>query len=252
MVEARNLVTCCRVVHEFRSELRFRTSHLGYLYSRRMSAFLYLNVDGGKRMKKRFLKVITTIVTVIIATFLVLVGYLTITEFKYPVRIANLKRCLMVNRVPVEKSDKELVLVNLHLEAYDDGEGKIEQTGMLKEYLRQEVDKGNYVIAAGDFNQVFSGIDEDLYPIINEDYWKPGVIDTTEFGEDLHFEVDGRIPSCRLLNEPYDYDNKDNFQHYLIDGYIVSSNIEVKSVETLNLKFKNADHNPVLLKLKLK
>ena len=65
-------------------------------------------------------------------------------------------------------------------------------------------------------------------------------------------EVDGRVPSCRLLNEPYDYDNKDNFQHYLIDGYIVSSNIEVESVKTLNLKFKNADHNPVLLKLKLK
>ena len=172
--------------------------------------------------------------------------------FNYPVRIANLKRCLLVNRVPVEKSDKELVLVNLHLEAYDDGKGKIEQTRMLKEYLQQEVDKGNYVIAAGDFNQVFSGIDENLYPIINEDYWKPGVIDTTEFGDDLHFEVDGRVPSCRLLNEPYDYDNKDNFQHYLIDGYIVSSNIEVEFVETLNLKFKNADHNPVLLKLKLK
>ena len=33
-------------------------------------------------MKKKFLKVITTVVTVIIVAFLVLVGYLTITEFK--------------------------------------------------------------------------------------------------------------------------------------------------------------------------
>lgn len=33
-------------------------------------------------MKKNFLKVITTLVTVIIAAFLVLIGYLTITEFK--------------------------------------------------------------------------------------------------------------------------------------------------------------------------
>ena len=33
-------------------------------------------------MKKKFLKVITTVVTVIIAAFLVLAGYLTITEFK--------------------------------------------------------------------------------------------------------------------------------------------------------------------------
>ena len=44
--------------------------------------------------------------------------------FSWPTRIANLKRCLLVERIPIADSDKELVLVNLHLEAYDDGEGK--------------------------------------------------------------------------------------------------------------------------------
>ena len=41
-----------------------------------MSAVLYVNLDGGKRMKNKFLIVIITVVTVIIAAFLVLVGYL--------------------------------------------------------------------------------------------------------------------------------------------------------------------------------
>lgn len=44
--------------------------------------------------------------------------------FKWPTRVANLKRCLSINRLPIEGSDKELVIVNLHLEAYDDGDGK--------------------------------------------------------------------------------------------------------------------------------
>ena len=51
--------------------------------------------------------------------------------FEWPVRIANLKRCLMVNRVPIAGTKKELVMINLHLEAYDNGEGKVKQTKAL-------------------------------------------------------------------------------------------------------------------------
>ncbi len=69
--------------------------------------------------------------------------------FKWPVRMFNLKRCLLVERVPVGKAD--LVLVNLHLEAYDDGGGKEEQTRQLMELIRKEYKDGNYVIAGGDF-----------------------------------------------------------------------------------------------------
>ena len=66
---------------------------------------------------------------------------------------------MSVNRIPIENSDKQLVIVNLHLEAYDSGEGKIAQTNMLADILRTEAEAGNYVIAAGDFNQAFSGTD---------------------------------------------------------------------------------------------
>ena len=45
--------------------------------------------------------------------------------FKWPLRTFNLKRGLEEMRMPIEGSDKELVLINLHLEAYDSGEGKI-------------------------------------------------------------------------------------------------------------------------------
>ena len=93
--------------------------------------------------------------------------------FSWPLRIANLKRCLLVSRLPVEGTDHELVLVNLHLEAYDSGEGKEAQARVLKTLLEEEYGKGNYVIAGGDFNQQFSGVGTDVWPV-REGMWKPG------------------------------------------------------------------------------
>ena len=43
----------------------------------------------------------------------------------------------------------------------------------------------------------------------------------------------------------------EKFQYYLIDGFIVSGNVTVESVETQNLNFKNSDHNPILMKVTL-
>ena len=169
--------------------------------------------------------------------------------FTWPVRIANLKRCLVVNRIPLEDSDKELVLVNLHLEAYDNGEGKEAQTRQMMELLQKEADAGNYVIAAGDFNQTFSNIDTSMYPSM-EGMWQCGHIDTDVYSG-WQFMMDNSVPSCRSLDKPLEGADKENFQYYLIDGYILSENISVDSLETIDLGFVSSDHNPVLLHAKL-
>ena len=77
--------------------------------------------------------------------------------FSWPLRTANLKRCLLITRYALPGTEAELVAVNLHLEAYDDGEGKAAQTAMLFDILEEEYAKGNYVVAGGDFNQTFPG-----------------------------------------------------------------------------------------------
>lgn len=170
------------------------------------------------------------------------------TPFKWPVRVANLKRCLLVNRLSVAGTDKELVLINLHLEAFDDGSGKAEQTKKLKEYMDREVKKGNYVIASGDFNQTFSNVDTSMYPVI-WDSWVAGTIDEKDIGDDYQLLMDNSAPSCRSNHKVYrDYRGKEPYQFFLIDGYIVSNNIKVSSVKTKDLDFKASDHNPVLLK----
>ncbi len=171
--------------------------------------------------------------------------------FSWPIRTCNLKRCLLISRVPLEGSDRELVLINLHLEAYDSGEGKIEQTKELVSVLTEELKKGNYVIAGGDFNQTFSDVDLSPYPQ-GEGLWQPGVIDVSDLGEGFTALMDNRVPSCRLLNRPYAGADKEDFQYYMIDGFIVSDNIDVTSMRTLDRGFACSDHNPVLLKARLK
>lgn len=169
--------------------------------------------------------------------------------FSWPVSAANLKRCLLVNRVPLDNSDKELVLVNLHLEAYDDGEGKAAQTKVLMDFLTAEYEKGNYVIAGGDFNQTFPGA-LDAFPIKDPSLWTPGVLEESILPEGWQFACDLSVPSCRLLNQPYDPDSRDT-QFYVIDGFILSPNVTLDRVETLDQQFQYADHNPVLIQVTL-
>ena len=173
--------------------------------------------------------------------------------FKWPISTANLKRCLLVDRIPLEGSDKELVLVNLHLEAYDDGEGKIAQTNELLGFLRDEYAKGNYVVAGGDWNQIFPDT-ESIYPIPEamRKLWSPGVLEQALLeagGWELVWDP-GEHGTCRLLNQPYDPGDRENTQYYVIDGFLISPNLELVSVKTLNEEFEFSDHNPVLAELR--
>ena len=118
--------------------------------------------------------------------------------FSWPIRLVNLKRCLVVNRIPLEGTEKELVVINLHLEAYDDDEEKIAQMAMLREILEAEAAAGNYVIAGGDFNQTFSSVDLTNYPTY-EGRWTSYIIDESEFGHGWQFVMDDALPSCRSL-----------------------------------------------------
>lgn len=166
--------------------------------------------------------------------------------FSWPVRVAQIKRCLLVSWLPIEGSEKELVIVNLHLEAYDDGEGKIAQTNVLMELLQEEYEKGNYVIAGGDFNQTFPGT-QDKYPIAEPEKWLPGVLEESTLPEGWQYAYDAASPTCRLLDKPFDGTN----QGYVIDGFILSPNVQLQAVETVDLQFENADHNPVRLNVTL-
>lgn len=169
--------------------------------------------------------------------------------FSWPTRVANLKRCLLVERLPIQDSDKSLVLVNLHLEAYSSQEGRQKQMEQLSSLITAELASGNYVIAGGDFNQAFPGTVE-KYPLPENPAWEPGQLAETDLPEGFSFAFDMSVPTCRSLEAPYD-GNRDTLVAYVIDGFIVSSNVKVNSVETVDLNFRNTDHQPVAMEFTL-
>ncbi len=174
--------------------------------------------------------------------------------FSWPVRVANLKRCLLVTRFPLS-SGKTLVLVNLHLEAFDSGEAKIAQTRTLIEFLKTEYGKGHFVIAGGDFNQTFPHSDTSRY-ICKDGSWKPGILSQDTLPPDWLYVSDESAPTCRSTRAVYtpalqDEELKKNWQYYLIDGFIVSPNVTVKSVKTVDASFRYSDHNPVVMEVML-
>lgn len=169
--------------------------------------------------------------------------------FSWPLRVANLKRCLLVSRIFLPDTDKELVVVNLHLEAYDSGEGQAAQTAMLCDVIETEYEKGNYVIAGGDFNQTFPGGLE-AFPIQKEGIWTPGTLTDADLPEGFTFAYDASVPTCRSLDRPLDASDP-GFQYFLIDGFILSPNVELISIETVDLGFLHSDHNPVRLEIRL-
>ncbi len=169
--------------------------------------------------------------------------------FDWPLRVAQLKRCVLITRYNIEGTDKQLSVINFHLEAYDSGEGNRAQAAKLLEIINEEAAKGNYIIAGGDFNQAFPG-SLDVFPIKNPDIWSPGQFDTSTLPEGFTLVYDGEHASCRLLNQPYD-PTSEATQYFILDGFIVSPGIEVTSVETIDAGFEYSDHNPVKINIKL-
>lgn len=170
--------------------------------------------------------------------------------FSWPMSMFNLKRCLLVSYIPIEGQDNFLVLINLHLEAFDSGEGKVAQTKALLEIIEQEYNKGNYVIAGGDFNQRFPGAEEKYPQSEDPIVWCPGSLETDALPEGWQYAYDLSTPSCRSMEKALT--DPATHQFYLIDGFILSPNIELVDVETIQKNFEYSDHNPVELHITLK
>lgn len=179
----------------------------------------------------------------------------SVTRRSYPVdnsfftKFFDLDRAFSVSRMAVNGGG-ELVIINSHLSAYDEGGSiRVQQLAMLNEVLEQERAKGNYVIVGGDFNHALGGT-VDAFP--SEQEIPPWVFELND--EDLAegFSLvkavnDHEVATCRGCDIPY---TKGLTYETVVDGFIVSDNITARA-ENIDSEFVFADHNPVKLSFTL-
>jgi endonuclease/exonuclease/phosphatase family metal-dependent hydrolase len=167
-------------------------------------------------------------------------------NYSLPVKLFMLDRCFLVSRYRLS-NQKELLIINTHNSAYDDGSLRAQQMDYLSTYLLSEYEKGNYVIVGGDWNQTPFGLDPELpshrfdtenLTYIEENYPAPG----------WQWAFDPDMPTNRRVAFPYDQRSSPTT---IIDCYLLSPNIELFQVETIDLGFKFSDHQPVKLQIRL-
>ncbi|BEP28854.1 endonuclease/exonuclease/phosphatase family protein [Helicovermis profundi] len=170
-------------------------------------------------------------------------------NYSWPKKTIMLDRCFNISRIPVKDKKGDLLLINVHFSAYDDGSLRKNQLKYIKEFIIKEYEKGNYIVLGGDWNQTFDTINIKKYPLYkNGEFYTPYVISSDWLEDGWRFAINDNVPTYRLLNKPYE---KGVTQVGVIDGFLVSPNVTINEVKVLDLEFKNSDHNPVLMKFLL-
>lgn len=164
----------------------------------------------------------------------------------------DLDRCYTRVAVPTENG-AYLCLYNLHLSAYgNDPELGKKQITMLLEDMQADYDAGNYVICGGDFNhdlKLAEGAEA-------RETWAqpfPRSMLPAEFKMAMDFLSAERIAmtinTSRDSGAPYELLKT---KTYMLDGFLISDNVEFVELNTVNGGFEYSDHNPLVLYFRLK
>lgn len=224
-------------------------------------------------------------------------------------KFVDLDRAFTIAEFLIEGSTKKLYIINVHMSAYDENgvvrKKQLEQLKGIYKEVRDIDGADNYVIIGGDFNhdlviddprpeaqayrdrfniQETDGLQTDWYNYLRLDNSKHGAKHPNVWGEVEDYVYDFKdtdlvaagplnLETCRDASLPFDDANEngilDNFI-VTIDGFLVSSNIEVIDVLTIGSGagaqpepledpthpaygkgFVYSDHNPVVMDFKL-
>ncbi len=168
-------------------------------------------------------------------------------NYAWPMRLFMLDRCFLVQRHRLNNGH-ELLIINTHNSAYDDGSLRKQQMSYLKDFLLNEYRLGNYIIVGGDWNQTPHGFKPELpshlfdtlnLAYVEKDFPEPG----------WSYAFDPTLPTNRRVSTPY---NQTTSLTTVIDYFLLSPNISAEEVETINTNFQFSDHQPVRLLARLK
>ncbi len=149
------------------------------------------------------------------------------------------------------QGDKSLVIYNVHLSAYtSDGKIAEEQLKMLSSDMKAQRDKGNYVVAAGDFNKDLLVDSSKYFKRSEGEFNWAAPFDSSLLPSGFSVHSGTNAPTCRNADSPFRGDGTDFVLS--VDGIIISDNIKLLSCQTVDTGFKYSDHSPVFAEVILK
>jgi len=167
----------------------------------------------------------------------------------WPDRLFLLDRCFILTRYPL-KNGKDLIVINTHNSAYVyDSVLRVKELQIIKNTMLEEYDRGNFVIAGGDWNanppdyHPENGYNENRF-VPSEVKMNPGLLP-----ERWKWAFDPKAPTNRQNDKAF---IKGENGTTCLDYFIVSPNIEVLETKTIDLSFEDSDHNPVFIRIALK
>jgi len=162
----------------------------------------------------------------------------------WPERLFYLKRCFLALHYPIDTTH-QLVIVNIHNSAFDSsGKLREREIEMLSEYLKEQFSKGNFVVAGGDWNANPPGYHPETIAT-GDVAGKALPSDLQSMFPGWFFLYDPAVPSNRNVDIPY---SRGKTITTVVDFFLVSPNVTVDTVYTLDLGFAWTDHQPVFLK----
>jgi endonuclease/exonuclease/phosphatase family metal-dependent hydrolase len=169
-------------------------------------------------------------------------------NYTWPTRLFMPDRCFLATTIPV-KQDVSLIVINLHLSAFDDGQLRNAQLGKVSDFMKTAWLQGHYVLAGGDWNMNPREIGISDFSSGDQAFDIPLLSAASAFDSSWHISFDPNFPTNRDVSAPY---SRGKTPTTIIDFLIASPNIEVLQVRTLYDEFSYSDHHPVYLRFRLK
>lgn len=140
------------------------------------------------------------------------------------------------------------VFINIHLSAFDTPANSVreKQLRQVVAFAQEEYAKGARVVVGGDWNLRLLPTKFPHNTAKKFQFWIRDLPDdVTPLG--WHWAADPTQPTVRTANKPYVAGEN---MTLIIDGFLVSPNVEIVDVHAINLNFQYSDHNPIMARFR--
>lgn len=166
---------------------------------------------------------------------------------EYYAGLSQRKYHLQVLRL--EKEGVPWTIVNLHLSAFDEGANiRLLQLRAALDFAKSEFAEGRHVVLGGDWNYEFARPGRPSTTLKEFKFWLHP-FPYEELEEGWRAIVDKTTPTVRTNERPYEAG--ENYTT-IIDGFVISPNVQTQFIATDDLDFQFSDHQPVTAMFKVK